>query len=81
MTMGVINTVAQFECDLLIESTQSRLARAKLHGKTLGRPQILTELQKKQVIQQLQDDKTIASIARYFNTSRQTIMRIRNHNL
>lgn len=29
MTMGVINAVAQFERDLLIERTQSGLARAK----------------------------------------------------
>lgn len=81
MTMGVINAVAQFERDLLIERTQSGLARAKSHGKTLGRPQILAELQKKQVIQQLQEGKTITSIARHFNTSRQTIMRIRDNNL
>ncbi|MCC8369747.1 MAG: recombinase family protein [Rickettsia endosymbiont of Oxypoda opaca] len=81
MTMGVINTVAQFERDLLIERTQSGLARAKANGKTLGRPQILAELQKKQVIQQLQEGKTITSIARHFNTSRQTIMRIRDNNL
>ncbi|MCZ6903472.1 MAG: recombinase family protein [Rickettsia endosymbiont of Ixodes persulcatus] len=47
MTMGVINAVAQFERDLLIERTQSGLARAKANGKTLGRPQILAELQKK----------------------------------
>ncbi len=79
--MGVINTVAQFERDLLIERTQSGLARAKANGKTLGRPQILAELQKKQVIQQLQEGKTITSIARHFNTSRQTIMRIRDNNL
>ncbi|WP_121543461.1 recombinase family protein [Candidatus Rickettsia colombianensi] len=81
MTMGVINAVAQFERDLLIERTQSGLARAKANGKTLGRPQILAELQKKQVIQQLQEGKTITSIARHFNTSRQTIMRIRDNNL
>ncbi|MCZ6908529.1 MAG: recombinase family protein, partial [Rickettsia endosymbiont of Ixodes persulcatus] len=43
--MGVINAVAQFERDLLIERTQSGLARAKANGKTLGRPQILAELQ------------------------------------
>ena len=78
MTMGVINAVAQFERDLLIERTQSGLARAKSNGKKLGRPQILSELQRKQVIQELQEEKTIASIARNFNTSRQTIMRIRD---
>ncbi len=43
MTMGVINAVAQFERDLLIERTQSGLARAKSNGKTLGRPKIFSE--------------------------------------
>ncbi|WP_010301953.1 recombinase family protein [Candidatus Odyssella thessalonicensis] len=78
MTMGVINAVAQFERDLLIERTQAGLARAKSKGKTLGRPRILSELQAKQTIQQLQEGRTIAAIARNFNTSRQTIMRIRD---
>jgi len=39
MTMGVIAAVAEFERDLLVERTQSGLARAKKEGKTLGRPQ------------------------------------------
>ncbi len=38
MTMGVINAVAQFERDLLIERTQSGLARARKEGKRIGRP-------------------------------------------
>jgi putative DNA-invertase from lambdoid prophage Rac len=76
--MGVINAVAQFERDMLIERTQSGLARAKSKGKTLGRPKILSESQTNQTIQQLQEGKTIAAIARNFNTSRQTIMRIRD---
>ena len=36
MTINVINTVAHFERDLLIERTQSGLARAKATGKPLG---------------------------------------------
>ncbi len=43
MTMGVINAVAQFERDLLIERTQSGLARAKAEGKPLGRPSALSD--------------------------------------
>ena len=78
MTMGVINTVAQFERDLLIERTQSGLARAKSQGKTLGRPKVLSELQTKQAMQQLGEGKAIAAIARHFTISRQTIMRIRD---
>lgn len=78
MTMGVINTVAQFERDLLIERTQSGLKRAKSNGKVLGRPGVLSELQKRQVINKIQEEKAIAAIARDFNVSRQTIMRVRN---
>jgi putative DNA-invertase from lambdoid prophage Rac len=36
MTMGVINAVAQFERDLLIERTQSGLKRAKAEGAVFG---------------------------------------------
>jgi putative DNA-invertase from lambdoid prophage Rac len=79
MTMGIINTVAQFERDLLIERTQAGLARAKSQGKKLGRPKVLSALQKKEVIQRLQEGQAIAAIARNFNVSRQTIMRIRDN--
>lgn len=39
MTMQVLNAVAEFERDLLIERTQSGLQRAKSEGKKLGRPE------------------------------------------
>lgn len=38
MTMNVLNAVAQFERDLLIERTQSGLKRAKSEAKALSRP-------------------------------------------
>jgi putative DNA-invertase from lambdoid prophage Rac len=38
MTMQVLSAIAEFERDLLIERTQAGLNRAKLEGKTLGRP-------------------------------------------
>jgi putative DNA-invertase from lambdoid prophage Rac len=38
MTMGVINAVAEFERDLIVERTQAGLTRARLAGQTLGRP-------------------------------------------
>jgi putative DNA-invertase from lambdoid prophage Rac len=78
MTMGVINAVAQFERDLLIERTQSGLARAKSHGKTLGRPKILSNEKRALALASLQDGKSIASIAKILNVSRQTIMRLRD---
>jgi putative DNA-invertase from lambdoid prophage Rac len=44
--MGVINSVAQFERDLLIERTQSGLKRAKAAGEVFGRPPTLTGAQR-----------------------------------
>jgi putative DNA-invertase from lambdoid prophage Rac len=40
--MNVLNAVAEFERDLLVERTQAGLSRAKAEGKTLGRPSSLT---------------------------------------
>ena len=78
MTMAVINAVAQFERDLLVERTQAGLARAKAEGKALGRRASLSETRKKEVLQALADGMSIAALARKFATSRQTIMRVRN---
>ena len=78
MTMNVINAVAQFERDLLIERTQAGLSRAKAEGKQLGRPPSLSLEQKLIVKERLKDGETISSIARDFVTSRQTIMRARD---
>ncbi len=78
LTMGVINAVAQFERDLLIERTQSGLARAKAGGKILGRPPALSDEQQKTVRQRLAGGETISAIARDMKTSRQTIMRARD---
>ena len=47
--MGVINAVAQFERDLLIERTQSGLALAKAEEKPLGRPAALSPAQQADV--------------------------------
>lgn len=81
MTMGVINHVAQFERDLLIERTQSGLVRAKAQGKKLGRPSVLSDVSIKKVKYMLDQGDTISSIARLFNTSRQTIIRTKKNNI
>ena len=78
LTMGVINAVAEFERDLLVERTQAGLSRAKAEGKTLGRPASLTEDRRKVVEQRLMDGASVSTLAREFKTSRQTIMRVRD---
>jgi len=79
MTMGVINAMAEFERDLLIERTQAGLARAKAEGKTLGRPQSLKGGVIETVRARLAAGESVASVARDHGTSRQTIMRIRDN--
>ncbi len=78
MTMGVIAAVAEFERDLLIERTQSGLARAKSEGRALGRPHSLSKPQTELVVERLASGKSVASLARQFGTSRQTVMRVRD---
>jgi len=78
MTMGVINAMAEFERDLLIERTQAGLARAKSEGKSLGRPQSLNADQVKMARQLLAQGESVAAVARELGTSRQTIMRARD---
>lgn len=78
MTMGVLAAVAEFERDLLIERTQSGLARAKAEGKILGRPKALNEGQAREVCKKLSEGLSVAAVARQFTTSRQTVMRLRD---
>ena len=78
MTMGVIAAVAEFERDLLIERTQAGLARAKADGKALGRPSALSGAQLQDVGKRLAAGESVAAVARAMNTSRQTIMRVRD---
>lgn len=81
MTMGVLAAVAEFERDLLIERTQSGLARAKAAGKALGRPQALDEGQARAACERLSGGISVAAVAREFKTSRQTVMRLRDRAL
>lgn len=78
MTMGVINAMAEFERDLLIERTQAGLARAKAEGKTLGRPRSLNWIQHNEVLKRLGEGAAVAALAREYGVSRQSIMRIRD---
>jgi len=78
MTMGVINAVAQFERDLLIERTQAGLARTKAEGTTLGRPVLLDVGKREAVRAELAGGASVAALARRLGVSRQTIQRVRD---
>jgi len=77
LSMQVINAVAEFERDLLIERTHAGIRRAKADGTVFGRPSALTEAQRALVVERLNGGASVAQLARDMKTSRQTIMRVR----
>ena len=81
LTMNVINSVAEFERDLLIERTQAGLKRAKTQGIILGRPPNLSVEANEEIVTALQDGTSLSALARKYNTSRQTIMRVRDRHI
>ena len=78
LTMGVINAVAEFERDLLIERTQAGLARARAEGKRIGRPMSLTPDRRAEVVRRLAAGESISAVAHALGTSRQTVTRVRD---
>lgn len=76
MTMGVIAAVAEFERDLLVERTQSGLARAKASGKVLGRPQALTVDEQASIRAARAQGVSLGVLAAKHNVSRAAIQRV-----
>ena len=77
LTMNVINAVAEFERDQLIERTQAGLNRAKAEGKILGRPPSLTPDSRADIQRRLTNGDSISALARAYRTSRQSILRVK----
>jgi putative DNA-invertase from lambdoid prophage Rac len=75
MTMSVINAVAEFERDLLIERTQAGLKRAKAEGKVLGRPSALSAEQRQEVIAKRALGVSLGKLAQEFGVSRSAVHR------
>ena len=75
--MQVISAVAEFERDLLLERTHSGIAQAKAAGKRFGRPSVPNYEQQITVIARINAGISISAIAREFNTTRQTILRVK----
>lgn len=76
MTMSVINAVAEFERDLLIERTQAGLRRAKAEGKKLGRPRALNDQQQEEVMAMRKAGHSLATVAGRMGVSRSAIQRV-----
>ena len=76
VVMRVLAAMAQFERDLLIERTQSGLARAKAQGKTLGRPASLSSAQSTEVLRLRGEGVSLGALAKAYGVSRAAIQRI-----
>lgn len=78
MTMQVLSAVAEFERDLLIERTNTGIARAKADPNVkFGRPSKFAGDDAEAIRKRLAEGATVAGLARELGTSRQTIMRVR----
>jgi putative DNA-invertase from lambdoid prophage Rac len=78
LMLTMLAAVAEMERDLLVERTQSGLARARAEGKTLGRPNSTTEEQRAAMVSQYRggNGDSISALARNFGISRASVMRI-----
>jgi putative DNA-invertase from lambdoid prophage Rac len=76
VVMRVLAAMAQFERDLLIERTQSGLARAKAQGKKLGRPASLTASQCEEVLRRRGRGDSLGILAKAYGVSRAAIQRV-----
>ncbi|WP_299820540.1 recombinase family protein [uncultured Jannaschia sp.] len=79
MTTHILNVVAQFERELLIERTKAGIDRARAQGKRLGRPPVLDPERRAEIEAGLRKGEAISALARQFKTSRQTVQCIRDH--
>jgi len=76
LMLNMLAAVAEMERDLLVERTQSGLARAKAEGKTLGRPTKTDDAQRADIIARRKQGESISALSRLHNVSRASIMRV-----
>jgi len=76
LMLNMLAAVAEMERDLLVERSQSGLARAKAEGKTLGRPTSTNDEQRAAMARQHQAGESISALARTFGISRASVMRV-----
>jgi putative DNA-invertase from lambdoid prophage Rac len=76
LMLTMLAAVAEMERDLLVERTQSGLARAKAEGKTLGRPSSTTQEQRTAMTKRHLAGESISALAKEYRISRASVMRI-----
>lgn len=78
MMLTMLAAVAEMKRDLLVERTQSGLARAKSEGKTLGRPSKTTADQRAEIIAKHPKGESISALSRQHAVPRASILSIVN---
>lgn len=76
LMLTMLAAVAEMERDLLVERTQSGLARAKAGGKVLGRPMCTTDDQRTAMTARFAAGESISSLSRAYGISRASVLRI-----
>lgn len=78
MMLTMLVAVAEMERDLLVERTQSGLARAKSEGKRLGRPSKTTLEQRAEIVAKYDQGESVSDLARQYKVSRANILGVIN---
>ncbi|MEW7849535.1 recombinase family protein [Massilia aurea] len=76
LMLTMLAAMAEMERDLLVERTQAGLARAKAQGKILGRPASTTNEQRTVMTARHSAGASISALARDYDISRASVMRI-----
>jgi len=76
LMLTMLAAMAEMERDLLVERTQSGLARAKAEGKILGRPALTTDEQRAKMVARFKAGESISALSRDYDVSRASVMRI-----
>lgn len=78
IAMKTLQAVAELERQSASARTREYLGQAKQDGRPLGRPSSLTAQQRARILERLERGASVSELARQFDTSRQTVMRIRD---
>jgi DNA invertase Pin-like site-specific DNA recombinase len=76
LMLTVLGGLAEFERELIRQRTGEGRARAMAQGVAFGRPSALTPHQQREARQRRAEGETLKSIARSYNVSRTSIMRL-----
>jgi DNA invertase Pin-like site-specific DNA recombinase len=76
LMITILGGLAEFERTLIIARTGESQKRAKLRGVHIGRPSALTPHQQREALARREAGETLHDIARTYNVSHTTIMRL-----